>query len=114
MAGTPRSPRKILRNDNVRFLRSVRYDGALTIFEVGDCLQDVAVDVERLWTTDSTGGVPARVQDDLGVDEVPGRYSLVQGLAESSSSCHIRRGWGRQFSSRTVYIPRCEIVLTRG
>jgi len=51
--------------------------GGLTIVKVRDCSQDVAAGVERLWPTDSTGGVPMRVQDDLGVDEAPRGDSLV-------------------------------------
>ena len=65
--------------------------GGLTIVKVRDFLQDTAVGIECLWPTDTTGGVPIRVQDDLGVDEAPGGDPLVQGLTKSSGSRHI---WG--------------------
>jgi hypothetical protein len=50
----------------------VECGGVLTAVKVRDCLQDAAVGVERPWATDSTGGVPVRVQDDLSVREIPG------------------------------------------
>jgi len=62
--------------------------GGLTIVKVRDSLQDVAVGIKGLRPTDLTGGIPMRVQDDLGVDEAPGGNSLVQSLAKSSSGRH--------------------------
>ena len=64
----------------------------LTIVEVRDRLQNVAVGVERFWPTDATGiGIPVRVQDDLGIDEVSGGNASVQHLAKSSSGHHVCR-----------------------
>ena len=60
----------------------------LTIIEVRDRLQRVAVGVERLWATNTTVGILVGVQDDLGVNETPSGYSLVQSLAESGGGCH--------------------------
>jgi len=62
--------------------------GGLTIVKIRDCLQDMAVGVEGLWSTDPTGGVSVRVQDNLCVDKVPGGDSLVQGLTKSSGGRH--------------------------
>ena len=50
----------------------------------------MAVSVEHPWPTDTTRGVPVRVQDDLRVDKVAGGDSLVQSLKKSGSSRH---GW---------------------
>ena len=72
-------------------MSDIECDGALTIVEVRDCSQDVAVGVECLWPADLTGGVSARVQDDFGVDEVAGGNSLVQSLAKSNGSRHVCR-----------------------
>ena len=69
----------------------IERDGRLTIVKVRDGFQDVAVGVERLRPTDSTGRVPVREQYDLCVDEVSGRDPSVQGLAESRGSRHV---WG--------------------
>jgi len=60
----------------------------LTIIEVRDGFQNVAVGIERLWPTDTTGGVPVRVQDNLRVYKVPGGDSLVQSTEKSDSSRH--------------------------
>ena len=46
----------------------------------------MAVSVERLWPTDTTGRVPVRVQNDFGIDKVPGGDPLVQNLEESGRS----------------------------
>ena len=46
----------------------------------------MAVSVERSWPGDSTGGILARVQDYLGVDEGTGGDSLIQGLVKSGGS----------------------------
>ena len=51
----------------------------------------MAVCIESFWLGDSPGGVPARVQDDLCVDEAPGGDSLIQSLAKSSGSRHLPR-----------------------
>ena len=55
----------------------IAYDGGLTIVKVRDRFQDVAIGIEGFWPINSTGRVPVRVQDDLGVDEGPGGDSLV-------------------------------------
>ena len=49
----------------------------------------MAVSVEHLWSTDPTGGVPVRVQDDLCVDKVPGGDSLAQSFTKGGSGCHV-------------------------
>jgi hypothetical protein len=59
------------------YANGIECGGELTIVKVRDCFQGVAVGVESLWPTDPTGGVPVRVQDNLGVDEVPGGNPLV-------------------------------------
>lgn len=69
-------------------MSEIECGGALTVVEVGHCLQDVAVGVKRLWSADSTRGVFVRVQDDLAVDEIPGGDPIVQGLAKSGSGRH--------------------------
>ena len=65
--------------------------GILTVVKVRDCLQDMAIGVESSWPTDSTRGVPVRVQDDLGIDKVAGGDSLVQGLAKRDCGDHACR-----------------------
>ena len=78
----------------VRFWGSdIRRGSGRTIVKVGDCFENMAVCVERLLPVDSTGRVPVRIQDDLGVDEIPGGYSLVQSLAKSSGSRHVSRSF---------------------
>jgi len=72
-------------------LGGVECGGRLTIIKVGDCFENVAIGVERLWPTDPTGGVPVRIQEDLGVDEIPGGDPLVQSLAKSRGGCHACR-----------------------
>ena len=52
------------------------------MIEISNRLQNMAGRIQRLWSIDSTSGVLAREQDDLGVDERPGSDTLVQGLAE--------------------------------
>ena len=61
--------------------------------------------MEDLWLEDSTRGVSARVQDDLGVNEVPGGYSFVQSLAKSGSGCHECGPlvWRSLFGIRRIY-----------
>ena len=63
--------------------------GGLTLVKIRDRFQDMAIGVEGLFPTDSTGWVPVRVQDDLGVDEMPGRDSLIQSLAKGRGSRHV-------------------------
>ena len=70
-------------------------DDGLTIVKVRDGFQDATIGVDRLWPTGSAGGVPVRVQDHFGVDEIPGRDPLVQSLAKSSGSGHICRSFER-------------------
>ena len=48
----------------------------LTIVKVRGRFENVAVGVKCLWPADSTGGVPMGIQDDLGVNKIPGRDSL--------------------------------------
>ena len=62
--------------------------GVRTVVEVWNCLQDMAVGIEGFWSTDSTGDVSVRVQDDLGVDEVPGGGSLVESFAKRNCGGH--------------------------
>jgi len=64
------------------------------VVKVRHCPQDVAVGIDCFWPTDSSGGVSVRVEDEFGVDEIPRRYSLVQGFAKSSSSRHTRTRLG--------------------
>lgn len=71
LTGTPQNPRRALQKDIVKSFETTKRGDTLTILEVRDCLQDMAGRVEWLWFADSTGGVPARVQDNLGIDEVP-------------------------------------------
>jgi len=73
------------------YTTDAEYDSELTIVEVRNGFQDVAVGVKSLWSADSTGGVPVRVQDDLGVDEITGGDSLVKSLAKSDGGCHVWR-----------------------
>ena len=58
------------------YASGVECDG-LTTVEVRDFFQDVTGGVKCLWSTDPTGGIPMRVQDDLDVGEVPRGDSLV-------------------------------------
>ena len=69
-------------------MSEIECGSALTVVEVGHCSQDVAVGVQGLWLADSTRGVFVRIQDDLGVDEIPGGDPIVQGLAKSGSGRH--------------------------
>ena len=87
------------------YTNDMEYGGSLTIIEIRDSLQNVAVSVENFWLRDSTRGIPARVQDDLGVDEAPGGDSLIQSLTESSSSRHSRRRERRVVINR-IYTTR--------
>ena len=87
----------------------------LTIIEVRNRLQRVAIGVERLWLTNTTIGVLVGVQDDLGINEIPCRYSLVQSLAESSGGCHLRKKLVRagNSESRVVFIGRLRLACVR-
>ena len=68
----------------------VKCGGVLTVIEVRDCLQDVAIGVESFWPTNSTGDVSVRVQDDLGIDKVAGGDPVVQSLAKRNGG-HVCR-----------------------
>ena len=76
------------------FASDIECSGVPTIVEVRNRLQNVAAGVEGLWPTDPTGGVSVRVQDNLCVDKVSGRDSLVQSLAKSSGSRHVFKWFG--------------------
>ena len=81
-----------------------------TVFEVRDNLQNVAVCIERLWSADAVGRIPARVQDEFGVNENPGGNSLVQCLAESSSGRHVCEGVAQaKFVTSRIYIPKGQL-----
>ena len=54
----------------------------LTIVEVGHSPQDTATCVQRPGFADSPRRVPSREQNDLGVDEPPGGYGIVQRLSQ--------------------------------
>ena len=87
-----RNLQRTLRSDAVRPGASgIECGGVRTIVEVGDCLQDMAIGVEGFLSTDSTGEVPVRVQNDLGIDEVAGGDSLVQSLAKRNGGGHVCR-----------------------
>ena len=58
-------------------MKGVECGSTLTVLKVRDFLQDKAIGIERLWAANATGGIPVRVQDDLGVDKGPGGNSLV-------------------------------------
>ena len=87
--------------------------GGPTIFKVRDCFENVAVCVERLWPADSTGRVPVRIQDDLCVDEIPGGYSLVQGLAKSSGGRHVSGRLSRPLTLVPTVFIRCSRPTAR-
>ena len=72
-------------------MNDIECDGGRTMVEVRDGFKNEAVGVECLWPTDFTGRVPVRVQDDLGIDEIPGGDSLIQSFAKSRGSCHVCR-----------------------
>jgi len=74
--------------------------GGLTIVKIRDRLQDMAVSVEGLWSTDPTGGVSVRVQDNLCVDKIPGGKTLVQRLTESSGGRHVSKRAGLRSAFR--------------
>ena len=95
----------------VRSSKNIRYSKVLTIFEVRDRLQNVAVCVERSRSTDAIGGIPARIQDNLGVNEIPGGNSLVQSLAESRSRAeHMCERMARtRLAARGVYTVLCGV-----
>ena len=76
-------------------MRVTECSGALTIVKVGNCLQDTAVGIERLWPTNTTGVIPVRIQDDFGVDKVPRGYPSVQSFAKRSSCRHFLRRFFR-------------------
>lgn len=77
-------------------------DGGLTISKVRDGFEDITVGVESPWATDSTGRIPVRVQEDLGVGETPRGDPLVQGLAESWGGRH---AW--MLLERTPFVIGC-------
>ena len=60
-----------------------------TVVEVWDCLQDMTIGVEMFWPADATREVPARVQDDLGIDKVARGDPVVQSLAERNGGGHV-------------------------
>ena len=66
----------------------IEYGGVRTVVEVRYCLQHMTIGVKGFWPTDSTGDVSVRVQDDLGVDEVPRGDSLVESFAKRNGGGH--------------------------
>lgn len=60
----------------------------LTKAKMRNTSQDVTARVQLFWPMDSTGGVLAGEQDDLGVDERSGGDALAQGLAERECGRH--------------------------
>lgn len=66
----------------------IEHGGLLTVIEIRDRLQNVAVSVKSSWPANSTRWVPVRVEDDFSVDEDPGGYSLIQGHSKSSDGRH--------------------------
>ena len=68
---------------------SIECGGVLTVVEVRNRLQDMAIGVKSFWSADSTREVSVRVQDDLGIDEVPRGDSLVQSLAKRNGGGHV-------------------------
>ena len=75
-------------------MSDIECGGGLTIVKIRDCLQDMAVGVKALWSTDPTRGVSVGVQDNLCIDKVPGGDSLVQGFTKSSSGRHVSKRAG--------------------
>ena len=69
----------------MRFPENIECGDVLTVLEVRNLLQNVAVGVERPRPIDPTRRILAGVKDNLCVDKVPGGYSFVQGLAK----CHV-------------------------
>ena len=65
--------------------------GVPTIVKVRNCLQNVAVGVERLRPADTTGRIPVRVQNDFGIDKVSGGDAFGQSFAKSGGSHHLGR-----------------------
>lgn len=55
-----------------------------------DGLQNVAAGVEHFRPRDFTTGGFVGVQNDLGVDKYTGGDPLIQSLAKSGGSCHVR------------------------
>ena len=68
---------------------SIECDGVRTVVEVRDCLQDMAIGVERSWPADATGGVLVRIQSDLGIDEIARGDPVVQSFAKRSGGGHV-------------------------
>ena len=102
------TPRENFRNDGLGLRReNIECGGVLTIVKIRNRLQNVAVRVERLWSTNATSGVSVRVQDDLGVNKIPGRDSLVQSLAKGGGSRHGVRVWSKSRSTTSrIYTAR--------
>ena len=70
-------------------MSGIECGGVRTVVEVWYCLQDMAIGVEDFWPTDSTGDVSERVQDDLGIDEVPKGDSPVESFAKRNCGGHV-------------------------
>ena len=70
-------------------MSGIECGGVRTVVEVWYCLQDMAIGVEGFWPKDSTGDVSVRVQDDLGIDEVPRGDSLVESFAKRNCGGHV-------------------------
>ena len=68
---------------------SVECGGVLTVVEARDCLQDMAIGVERSWPADATGGVLVRIQSDLGIDEIARGDPVVQSFAKRGGGGHV-------------------------
>ena len=79
-------------------MSNIKCGGRLTIVKVRDCFENVAGCVKRLWPACSTGRVPVGIQDDLGVDEIPGGYPLVQSFAKRSGGRHVNKRWSHPLS----------------
>jgi len=62
--------------------------GELTMVEIRDGFQNMAVGIQCLRSTDPARRVPAREQDDLGVYERPRADAVVQCLAEGKCGGH--------------------------
>ena len=88
------------------------------MFKIGDRLKNVAVGIERLGLTNTTAGVSSRIQYNLGIDEVPGRDSVIQGLAKSRSGRHPGRGLLRSLrgtlAAPGIYTSWCPETRRRG
>ena len=85
--------------------------GILTVFEVRNGLEGQTVGIQRSWSTDFPGRVPARKQVEFGVNEDPRCHRIAQSATKSGWREHWEEtlnlsagAWSVRFDWPTLWI----------